>query len=89
MPQHHHQVRLRLDQRSLTSNRFGKIVNQINALEPQLQALSDDELKAQTAKLRGLVDNGAKLDDILPRSLLPPCARHRCGCSGCAISMSS
>src|SRR3546814_10042909 len=27
---------------------IGKIVNQINALEPQIQALSDDELKAQT-----------------------------------------
>ncbi len=47
---------------------LGKTVNQINALEPQLQALSDDELKAQTDKLRGLVDNGAKLDDILPEA---------------------
>jgi len=45
-----------------------KIVAQINALEPQIQALSDEELKAQTAKLRGLVDNGAKLDDILPEA---------------------
>ena len=45
-----------------------KIVAQINALEPQLQARSDDDLKAQTAKLRALVDNGAKLDDILPEA---------------------
>ena len=44
------------------------IVAQINALEPQLQALSDEDLKAQTAKLRALVDNGAKLDDILPEA---------------------
>ena len=45
-----------------------KIVAQINALEPQLQALSDEDLKAQTAKLRALVDNGAKLDEILPEA---------------------
>jgi len=25
---------------------IGKVVNQINALEPQIQALSDDELRA-------------------------------------------
>ncbi len=45
-----------------------KIVAQINALEPQLQALSDEELQGQTAKLRGLIDGGAKLDDILPEA---------------------
>ncbi len=45
-----------------------KIVAQINALEPQLQALSDEELKGQTNKLRALVDDGTKLDDILPEA---------------------
>ncbi|MBI1402760.1 MAG: preprotein translocase subunit SecA [Porphyrobacter sp.] len=45
-----------------------KIVAQINALEPEIQALSDADLKAQTAKLRGLVDGGAKLDDVLPEA---------------------
>ena len=47
---------------------MGKIVNQINALEPQIQALSDDELKAQTDKFRRMLDDGAKLDDILPEA---------------------
>ena len=47
---------------------LGKIVNQINALEPQMQALSDDELKAQTAKFRGQLEAGATLDDILPEA---------------------
>ncbi|KPF65035.1 preprotein translocase subunit SecA [Porphyrobacter sp. AAP60] len=42
-----------------------KIVAQINGLEPELQALSDSELQGQTAKLRALIDNGAKLDDIM------------------------
>jgi preprotein translocase subunit SecA len=45
-----------------------KIVAQINALEPQVQALSDTELQAQTSKLRALVDGGASLDDILPEA---------------------
>ncbi|WP_017665227.1 preprotein translocase subunit SecA [Porphyrobacter sp. AAP82] len=45
-----------------------KIVAQINALEPQIQALSDEELQGQTNRLRGLIDGGAKLDDILPEA---------------------
>jgi preprotein translocase subunit SecA len=47
---------------------LGKFVNQINALEPQIVPLSDEELQAQTAKLRGLVDDGKSLDDILPEA---------------------
>ena len=47
---------------------LGKIVNQINALEPQMQALSDDELKAQTDKFRRQLEAGATLDDILPEA---------------------
>ncbi|MBA4163330.1 MAG: preprotein translocase subunit SecA [Erythrobacter sp.] len=47
---------------------IGKIVNQINALEPQIQALSDDELKAQTDKFRRQIDDGASLDDIMPEA---------------------
>ena len=45
-----------------------KIVDKINALEPQMQALSDEELQGQTVKLRGLIDGGASLDDILPEA---------------------
>ncbi|MXO61505.1 preprotein translocase subunit SecA [Qipengyuania oceanensis] len=47
---------------------IGKVVNQINALEPQIQALSDAELQAQTDKFRSQIDNGATLDDILPEA---------------------
>ena len=47
---------------------MGKTVQQINALEPQLQALSDDELRAQTDKFRDLLANGKSLDDILPEA---------------------
>ncbi len=47
---------------------LGKIVAQINALEPQLQALSDEELAAQTDKFRGQLADGKTLDDILPEA---------------------
>ena len=47
---------------------LGKIVDQINALEPAMQALSDDELKAQTVKFQDALNAGGKLDDILPEA---------------------
>src|SRR3546814_15318089 len=37
-----------------------------NALEPELQELSDEVLRARTAELRGRLDAGESLDDILP-----------------------
>ncbi|MEM7664708.1 MAG: preprotein translocase subunit SecA [Pseudomonadota bacterium] len=48
--------------------KVSKVVNEINALEDQIKAMSDDELKAQTDKFRGLLDGGAELDDILPEA---------------------
>ena len=45
---------------------LGKMVNQINALEPQYQALSDEELRAKTDEFRERLKNGAKLDSLLP-----------------------
>lgn len=47
---------------------MGKIVQQINALEPQIQTLSDEELAAQTGKFRQLLAEGKTLDDILPEA---------------------
>jgi len=43
-----------------------KDVQRINALEPQLVDLSDDQLRARTDWLRGRLDKGETLDDILP-----------------------
>ncbi|MEM7045271.1 MAG: preprotein translocase subunit SecA, partial [Pseudomonadota bacterium] len=40
-------------------------VDAINALEPDLEALSDDELKARTDWLRERIEAGESLDDIL------------------------
>ncbi len=45
--------------------RMSKVVDQINGLEPQMQALSDDELKANTIRFRERLANGEALDDLL------------------------
>ena len=45
-----------------------KIVATINALEPQLESFSDEELQAQTAKFREQLAGGKTLDDILPEA---------------------
>ena len=45
-----------------------KIVKQIAAFEPALEALSDDDLRAQTDKFRSLLADGKELDDILPEA---------------------
>lgn len=42
-----------------------RIVDGINQLEKKMEALSDDELKAQTPKLKALLANGKSLDDIV------------------------
>ncbi len=51
------------------NDRFLKSLNPtvtaINALEPQLQELSDEALRARTAELRGRLAQGESLDDIL------------------------
>jgi len=44
------------------------IVAKVNALEPKLQALSDDELKARTPEFQQRIANGESLDKILPEA---------------------
>ncbi|MGD9240010.1 MAG: preprotein translocase subunit SecA, partial [Desulfobacterales bacterium] len=43
-------------------------VERINALEPEIQAMSDDQLKAQTPKFKERIDQGESLDDLLPEA---------------------
>ena len=47
---------------------YQKRVPQINALEPRMQALSDDELRGQTAAFRARLAAGEKLDALLPEA---------------------
>ena len=44
------------------------LIAAIASYEPQLQALSDDQLKAQTPKLKERLAKGETLDDILPEA---------------------
>ena len=48
--------------------RMQPIVNQINSLEPQMQALSDEGLAAKTPYFKELLAHGKTLDDILPEA---------------------
>src|SRR5690349_15098505 len=41
------------------------LVPDINALEPEMQALSDDALRAKTGEFRQRLDNGEDLNDLL------------------------
>jgi preprotein translocase subunit SecA len=46
--------------------RMAPVVAQINALEPETTALSDEQLRAKTAEFRQRVADGESLDAILP-----------------------
>lgn len=48
--------------------RLENVAKAVNALEDQISALSDEELKGQTAKFKQKLDNGAKLDDLMPEA---------------------
>jgi len=43
-------------------------VERINALEPEIQAMSDEQLKAQTPKFKERIDQGESLDGLLPEA---------------------
>ena len=44
------------------------LVEKINALEPEVQALQDEQLKARTAEFKQRLDRGETLDDLLPEA---------------------
>ncbi len=44
------------------------LVNKINGMEPQFQALSDEALKQKTVEFRQRLKDGETLDDILPEA---------------------
>lgn len=45
--------------------RMRKLVDKINALEPSIQALSDEQLKQKTSEFKQKFENGTSLDDML------------------------
>ena len=55
-------------QNQRTIKKLNKIVAAINALEPQFESLSDEELKAKTADFKARLEGNETLDDILPEA---------------------
>src|SRR5450830_1014893 len=47
---------------------YQKTVRDINALEPKLETLSDEQLQAKTAEFKARVANGETLDALLPEA---------------------
>ncbi|MCC6561183.1 MAG: preprotein translocase subunit SecA, partial [Xanthomonadales bacterium] len=47
---------------------YEKVKQQINALEPQMQQLSDVELQGKTAEFKHRVEQGETLDALLPEA---------------------
>jgi len=47
---------------------LNRIVAKINALEPEMQQLSDDQLKAKTPEFRERIAKGEALDKVLPEA---------------------
>ncbi len=48
--------------------RLEGIAKQVNLIEPDFEAMSDDELRGQTADFRQRLDNGEELDRLLPEA---------------------
>jgi len=48
--------------------RLRPLVARINALEPEMQALTDEQLSGQTALFRSRLHDGEALDDLLPEA---------------------
>ncbi len=47
---------------------YRPVIDQINHLEPEISALSNEALSAETALFKDQLSQGKKLDDILPRA---------------------
>lgn len=57
-----------LDDNAREVKKLRQVVQEINALEPKMSALTDEALKGMTAVFRERLDRGQSLDDILPEA---------------------
>lgn len=51
-----------------TLRRMRKVVEQINRMEPDMEKLSDDELKAKTNEFRARLEKGEALESLIPEA---------------------
>src|SRR5688572_3572543 len=49
--------------------KLNPVLDEVNDLEPEIEALSDTELQAKTDEFRGRLAQDEELDDILPEAL--------------------
>ena len=57
-----------LDDNAREIKKLQRTVDEINKLEPQFKALSEEDLQGMTAVFKGRLDRGEGLDDILPEA---------------------
>ena len=48
--------------------RIEPIVNKIESLRPEMQSLTDEELRGKTEEFKKRLQNGETLDDLLPEA---------------------
>jgi len=48
--------------------RMQPLIHQINELEPDMQSMSDEQLKAKTPVFKERIENGEPLDELLPEA---------------------
>jgi len=51
-----------------TLRRMRKVVDQVNRLEPEVQKLTDDQLKAKTNEFRARLEKGEALESLIPEA---------------------
>ncbi len=51
-----------------TLRRMRKVVDQVNRLEPEVQKLTDDQLKAKTNEFRARLEKGEVLESLIPEA---------------------
>ncbi len=61
--------------------KFRSTVEDINSLEPELERLTNEQFRARTAELKGELESGEDLDDLLPEAfaLVREAAKRRLG----------
>ncbi|QHA01713.1 preprotein translocase subunit SecA [Dehalobacter restrictus] len=57
-----------IDDNARDIKKYQKKVEKINQLEPSIQVLSDDELRAKTVEFKERLEQGETLDDLLPEA---------------------
>lgn len=56
------------DDNARAIKKLQRVVEDINSLEPQIAALTDEQLQGKTAEFKQLLEKGQTLDDILPQA---------------------